>query len=74
MSRLISIVGDANVYRNMTGMNVASRESMKNAQVINCVPPASFDAAFQEIRPESEVRDRKNVIIFFSFLAGQVNS
>ena len=67
MSRLISIVGDANVYRNMTGMNVASRESMKNAQVINYVPPASFDAAFQEIRPESEVRNQKMLLSFLAF-------
>ena len=58
-SRIFSVIGDANVKRNMTELNIASREVMKNAQVINYVPPASFDAAFQEIRPESEVRDRK---------------
>ena len=39
MARLISIVGDGNVKRNMTGLNTASRESMKNAQVINYVAP-----------------------------------
>ena len=55
MARLISIVGDGNVKRNMTGLNTASRESMKNAQVINYVAPASFDDAFREIRPESTV-------------------
>ena len=55
MSRLISIIGDANVARNMTGLNVASRETMKNAQVINYVSPSSFDVAFQEIRNESQV-------------------
>ena len=55
MSRLISIIGDANVKRNMTGMNIASRDSMKNAQVIDYVAPASFDTVFREIRPESTV-------------------
>ena len=55
MSRLISIIGDANVRRNMTGLNVASREAMKNAQIIDYIPPTSFDSAFNEIRPEAEV-------------------
>ena len=55
MSRLFSIVGDANVSRNMTGLNMASREAMKTAQVINYSAPASFDAAFQEVRPEAQV-------------------
>ena len=73
MSRLISIVGDANVYRNMTGMNVASRESMKNAQVINYVPPASFDAAFQEIRPETEVQGF-NRFLYIRIHLGQLDS
>ena len=53
MSRLITIIGDGNVRRNMTGMNVASRDCMKNAQVIDYMAPASFDQAFREIRPES---------------------
>ena len=35
MSRLISIIGDANVRRNMAGLNVSSRDAMKNAQVID---------------------------------------
>ena len=55
MSRLISVIGDGNVRRNMTGLNVASRENMKNAQVIDYIPPASFDSAFNEVRAESTV-------------------
>ena len=55
MSRLISVIGDGNVRRNMTGLNIASRENMKNAQVIDYLPPASFDSAFNEVRPESTV-------------------
>ena len=55
MSRLISIIGDANVRRNMTGLNLGSREVMKNAQVIDYSAPASFESVFKEIRPEAEV-------------------
>ena len=55
MSRLVSIIGDPNVRRNMTAMNVASREAMKTAQVIDYVAPATFDSVFREIRPESTV-------------------
>ena len=52
---LFSIIGDGNVRRNMTGLNIASRESMKAAQVIDYAAPGSFDDAFKEIRPESTV-------------------
>ena len=55
MSRLISIIGDGNVKRNMTGLNIASRESIKTAQVIGYVAPTSFDTVFREIRPESSI-------------------
>ena len=55
MARLISIIGDGNVRRNMTGLNVASRESMKKAQIIDYTAPSSFDDAFKEIRAESTV-------------------
>ena len=55
MARLVSIIGDGNVRRNMTGLNIASRETMKKAQVIDHVIPGSFDSAFREIRPESTV-------------------
>ena len=55
MSRLISIIGDANVRRNMTGLNVGSREAMKNAQVINYAAPAPFDQVLKEVRADAEV-------------------
>ena len=50
-----SIIGDANVRRNMTGLNVASREVMKAAQVIDYVGLTPFASALQEIRSESSV-------------------
>ena len=54
MSRLISIIGDANVRRNMTGLNVGSREAMKNAQVIDYAAPAPFDQVLKEVRADAE--------------------
>ena len=54
VSRLFSIVGDANVRRHMTGLNIASRPSMKSAQIID-VNGASLDPSLSEIRNESNV-------------------
>ena len=48
--RIFSIIGDANVKRNMTQLNVASREAMKSAQVIECISLSTLDAALQEVR------------------------
>ena len=53
--QLFSIVGDANVRRNMTGLNVASRASMKSAQIIDCAKMCDLEAALNEVRAESEV-------------------
>ena len=50
---LYTIIGDANVRRNMTGLNVASRESMKSAQIIDFLGLTPIDQALAEIRPES---------------------
>ena len=55
MSGLFSVIGDSNVRRNMTGLNIASRVSMKNAQVIDVANLTNLDAAFNEVRAESEV-------------------
>ena len=55
MSRLFSIIGDSNIRRNMTGLNVASRESMKTAQIIDCTTLPNIDNSFHEVRAESEV-------------------
>ena len=54
-ARIFSIVGDSNVRRNMTALNIASRESMKNAEVIDYVAPASFSATLSSVRVESNV-------------------
>ena len=55
ISRIFSIIGDGNVRRNMTGLNVASRDSMKNAQIIDFIGAGPIDVAFTEVRPESTV-------------------
>ena len=52
---LFTMIGDANVRRNMTGLNIASREVMKSAQVIDCASPATLDAAQNDVRNESSV-------------------
>ena len=53
--RFFSIIGDANVRRNMTGLNLASREVMQGSQIIDCDTMASLDAALNEVRSESTV-------------------
>ena len=55
VSRLFTIIGDANVTRNMTGLNVASRETMKNSQLLACDTLASLEGCLSQIRPESSV-------------------
>ena len=55
LSRLFTIVGDANVRRNMTGLNIASREVMKTAQVVACDSLSTLDSALIEVRKESSV-------------------
>ena len=55
VSRLFTVIGDANVRRNMTGLNVASREAMKSAQVLACDTLASLDSVMNEVRAESSV-------------------
>ena len=55
MSRLISVVGDNNVKRNMTTLNMASRDAMKTAQLIDCLSMASLDESLSSVRAESNV-------------------
>ena len=55
ISRLFTIIGDANVRRNMTGMNLASRETMKSAQIVDYVGTNPISSALQEVRRESNV-------------------
>ena len=51
---MFSVIGDANITRNMTGLNVASREVMGNAQVLEGLTMATIDQALNDVRPESE--------------------
>ena len=53
--RLFSIIGDPNVRRNMTGLNMASREVMKSAEVIDCCKLTSLNTALAQVRQESTV-------------------
>lgn len=54
-SRLFTLIGDLNIKRNMTGLNIASREVMKSAQVLECVSMATLDDALNDVRNESTV-------------------
>ena len=54
-SGLYTIIGDANVRRNMTGLNVASREAMKSAQIVDFLGLTPIDQALLEVRPESSI-------------------
>ena len=59
--RLFTIVGGVNVKRNMTSLNVESRSSMKNAQLLTVDQLSGIEAAFDQIKPES------SVLIFAAF-------
>ena len=54
VSRIFTIVGDANVRRNMTALNIASRSTMKNAQILDHVG-VPLDQVLQGVRQESNV-------------------
>ena len=54
VSRIFTIVGDGNVRRNMTALNIASRTSMKSAQVIDHVG-IPLEQALLGVQPESNV-------------------
>ena len=48
-SQVYAIVGDSNVRRNMTAMNIASRESMTDAKVIDCKDSESLVQALRDV-------------------------
>ena len=54
VSRIFTIVGDGNVRRNMTALNIASRSSMKTAQIVDHVG-IPLEQALQVVKPESNV-------------------
>ena len=55
VSRLFTVIGDGNVRRNMTGLNIASRETMKSAQVVQCSGLGGLVNSLAEVRAESSV-------------------
>ena len=55
MALIFTIIGDANVSRNMTALNMASRDVIKNAQLLDGSALATFDNALNDVRPESNV-------------------
>ena len=55
ISRVYTIIGDANVRRNMTNLNIASREIMKKAEVIDCIQLSSLDNALSQVRVETSI-------------------
>ena len=50
-----SLIGDSNIKRNMTTMNIASRASMKNCQVLDCPDLSNLEGSFASVRDESNV-------------------
>ena len=55
ISRVYSIIGDTNIRRNMTNLNVASREVMKKAQIIDCSQMSALDQALSQVRVDSSI-------------------
>ena len=55
ISRLFTVIGDSNIRDNMTSLNMASREVMKHAQVLNCPQLSGLGSVFSEIRVDSNV-------------------
>ena len=54
VSRIFTIIGDANIRRNMTALNIASRARMKNAQILDHVG-VPLDQVLPNVRPETNV-------------------
>ena len=50
-----SLIGDSNIKRNMTTMNIASRASMQNCQVLDCPDLVNLEGSFASVRDESNV-------------------
>ena len=55
LSRIVSIVGDSNITRNMITNNCRDRPLMSGAQVIQCGRAALFASSLQSMRSESNV-------------------
>ena len=55
ISRVYTIIGDANIRRNMTTLNIASRDIMKKAEVIDCLQLSTLDNILSQVRVESSI-------------------
>ena len=55
ITSIYSVIGDSNIRRNMTSMNIASRQVMSDCQIIDCPKFSDLDNAFSSIRQESTV-------------------
>ena len=55
VTNVFSIIGDSNVRRNMTAMNIASRQSLATCQMIDCPDLNNLEGAFASIRDTSTV-------------------
>ena len=55
VTQLYAVVGDGNVRRNMTTMNIASRPSMSTAKVIDCQSFDQFPAALGDVPADATV-------------------
>ena len=54
-AQLYTVVGDTNVRRNMTTMNVASRVAMTNAKVIDCLTLSRFAETLNSVSADTTV-------------------
>ena len=55
MAHIFTVIGDSNIRRNMTTMNMASRQAMAGCQVIDCPSFSELESSFASIRAESNV-------------------
>ena len=55
VTNLYSIVGDSNIRRNMTAMNIASRQTMATCQVLDCPSLNNLEGVLASIRDTSSV-------------------
>ena len=53
--QLFTLIGDANVRRNMTTMNAASRECMASAKVVDCKELSSLAQCLRDISSDTTV-------------------
>ena len=55
ITNVYSIIGDSNIRRNMTSMNIASRQSMASCQVLDCPGLNELEGVLASVRDSSTV-------------------